>query len=211
MKLNIPLNLASRPPIQLSPQNGVRLRLPLGLRPLFADGVQGTSATSRQEETLRAVAAAAALYDPGESLELVKLADDAPEKVIAPSLDVAKLDEVLNAVGRVQDQPGNAPTANKAQIAAAIAADVRPELVAAALQSINAGQNAADRNARAAEARKWVAAVNPTLLATAARAGATTQQLDRVPTQTSRLDRVEESIGKLDERVKRLEGKKATP
>jgi hypothetical protein len=158
---------------------------------------------------LRAVAAATALYDVSESLELVKRAKDAPEGVIDPNLDDDKLNQVLNAVGRVLDQPGDAPKASKSQIAAAAVTFARPEHVAAAAAAIAGGANKAERDALAAEARKWVAAVNPALLATAARAGASTEQLGRVPTQTSRLDRVEASISKLDERVTRIE--KARP
>ena len=220
MSIRIPLNLQPRVVSSAtSSRPGIRLNLPLRLVSFL-----GTATTAEQEreaqvpsspdqgrdaQVLRAVAAAASLSTPRRALELAQEARDNPENVIAPTLtDEQKrgLNSMLLAVTRVQDDRSGAPIPNAAHQAVARAVGVDPVLVAAAHAEIERDDTVADPGLQ------WVASVNGELLDHAARAGAREKQLGLVPSQLSRLDRLEndmadvkENVTQLDDRVQKLE------
>jgi hypothetical protein len=191
----MPIPLRIRPPAAREGTRGIGLNIPLGL----AIGQGGTMlGQGRETQVLRAVGAAVALSDPARALALAKQAKETPETVINPALDLAHLLPVLQAVGRAQDDRSTAPAVSEQHQTVARAAGADPALVAAAHAVVDKNKDARDNGLN------WVASIDAELLDRAARAGARDKQLDLVPNQTTRLERLEASVVSLTERVDKL-------
>src|SRR3954451_15165472 len=194
MSVQIPLNGSPRP---AETTGGVAIPLGTGLSlPVFG--------TDRVEKVVRAVAAAAALEDPAEALNLARLAIDDPAAVAERDIDRLALDPVLVNVSAALTQRGTLPVTAE-QRAAATAVGVDAELVAVAQAALTPKATP--------EALTWVATAEPALLAPAASAVVRQKSRDFVPqptsasVPTSRLDDIERRIKALEE-AKR---KAATP
>jgi hypothetical protein len=132
-------------------------------------GVSGISSVEkRDQEVLKAVAAAVAISHTADSLTVAAEAQAADEDPGArfTAIVVADLRGVVDEVRRVQgDRKGAAgPDEEQRVVAAAVGAD--PVLVAAAFAKVSVSETVSSA------ARDWVASVDPALLERAARAGA---------------------------------------
>ena len=195
--------MSLRVPVSLEPLRGVvaegggGLRIPLGL------GLGQRPMTARQVQVLRAVAAAAALNDPGAALTRAKEAHDDPAAAL--EVDAERLVPVLRAVTDVQDDRSGAPAAS--ELHQAVARSVGADAVLAATAEAEV-----KRSAEAAEnALKWVASIDPELLERAARAAARIQQFELIPDTPSRLERIEPKLQELEGRVEKLEKRRRGP
>ncbi|WP_148306598.1 hypothetical protein [Gemmatirosa kalamazoonensis] len=178
---------------------GINIPLGIGVPAL------GTGASTRETQILRAVAAAAALEDPANALELARQARDDPGSVVAPTIDAAKLALVVDAVDRRRTDGTGAPSITALHTAAAGAIGASAALVAAGDAVL------ADRtNGSLPQALAWVASIDATLLERAALAGERRRELDRIaaPAATvvnDRIDQLETRVGTIDTRVTSLD------
>jgi hypothetical protein len=174
-----------------APRPGLLLPLPARL------GGGGSSITQRELEVLKAVAAAVAISHTVESLTLAREAqrDDEDPGTRLKDIDADDLAVVLDEVRRIQGNRSGAagPDEEQRVVAAAVGADA--VLVAAAHAKVK--ESAAVSKA----ARDWVAAIDPRLLETAARAGARREFLN-APKPPADLAK---QIAALDERLTRIE------
>jgi hypothetical protein len=193
MSVQIPINGSSTP---ASESRGVRI--PLGT--ILPVGLFGTS---REEKVVRAVAAAAALHDPAEALKLAQQAVDDFSTVAGNVIDRTALDPVLEKVTIVLDA-GGGPQPTAEQTAAAKEVDVDAALVAVAQAALQFDEK------RPAEARKWVADIEPALLDPVARVVVRQQKVNFIPkvagtagtVESSRLDDIERRLKALEDAQK---------
>lgn len=197
MRINLPLNQASeRNSLVSSSAKGLKLNLPINLS--AARGVRGIFSSTRQVQVLRAVAAAASVHKADEALKKVKEALESPESVIVPNLAEEKLDELIQTVKVVLDNPseGQRPTAEQTAAARAIGAD--PVLVRAAYDKM------AESDDYLFNGLAWVAAVDAKLLDRSAREGTRRLMLDKVPARQD-LITLRGRIETLEDKVKELQ------
>lgn len=144
------------------------------LLPFRFGGAAANTVEQREVQALRAVAAAAAVYAPGQSLALARDVQTGAENpgTLFDAIDPDDVGRVLNEVRRIQADRTGAPGPNDTQrlVAAAVGAD--PVLVATALAKM------ADDVAAATAAREWAAANDAVLLERAARAATRRKFLD---------------------------------
>jgi len=192
MSIRIPLTSQPQPAVTAATAGGLRLGLPVAI------GASGATTSARELQALRAVAAAAALADPKKALEIVKVAKDTPGAPIG-KVKIDDLAPVLQEVVHVQEDRSRAPSAGERQVAVARAIGADSALVAAAFSEV-------DGNAAATESSlNWVASVDPALLERAANAAARETLFDLIPSQQTRLERIEKRLDGVEERVKKLE------
>lgn len=169
-----------------APSEGVGVKIPLGL------AVGAPALQQRDQQILGAVGAAVALRDPKVALELAQKvrAEDADLAKLFGTIDVAKLNPVLEEVARVQrDRSGaEVPSDEERLLADAVGAD--PVLVAAASARLKGD----DEAVRAAGL--WVGIADSNLLGTAAAVGARRSALSRILTSST-----SESVAQLEDKV----------
>jgi len=207
MPAKIPFNLSAANSALVPLKSGpVKVSLPIGglLKPPPEVSL-GSLATSRQQQIIMAVAVAAGMWDPTESVKTAKLVDKEPEKLICPKIDDDKINRILRAVGSVLDNPTSAPSANEKITDTANAVGASPVLVAAAFGAIEAGADKAEKDALASNALKWAASLEAKFLGRSAQAAARVVQLARIADPAARLDVVEKDVAVLDKRVTKLE------
>jgi len=186
MGIKIPLNLMTKAPSTGAEKKpGMRLSVPINLSRKKG---KPESSPDRQTQTLRAVAAAAALLKADCALKKAKEARDYPEKVIEPNVSEDQLAELITVVSEAQDSSLPLPLATIEQVAAARAVDVNPVMVRAACDKMQ------EDEAYIENGIAWVAAFDGELLRKAAREGARQLMLNKVParaTPASLANRVE--------------------
>lgn len=177
MGFKIPLNLLTKAPSTgAEKKSGIRLSVPINL-----SRKKGKIEPSpdRQTQTLRAVAAAAALLKADCALKKAKEARDYPEKVIEPNVSEDQLAELITVVSEAQDSLLPLPLATIEQVAAARAVDVNPVQVRAACDKMQ------EDEAYIENGIAWVAAFDGELLRKAAREGARQLMLNKVPAKAT--------------------------
>lgn len=167
------------------------------LFPLRLGGSTTGTVQQREQEVLKAVAAAVAVSHTPESLTLARNAQkegEDPGARFKAAIAKPELAVVINEVRRVQNNRTGAAVPNEEQrvVAAAVAAD--PVLVAAAHAKVVADAVASEA------ARDWVASIDPVLLERAARAGARREVLN--PGEPS-ADDLKKLNDKLDAEIKK--------
>ena len=174
-----------------APRPGLLLPLPARL------GGGGSSITQREQEVLKAVAAAVAISHTAESLTLAREAQRKSEDpgTRLKNIDSDDLAVVLDEVRRVQGNRTGAagPDEEQRVVAAAVGADA--VLVAAGYAKVK------ESDAVSKAARDWVAAIDPKLLETAARAGARREFLNAPKPPAD----VAKQIAALDQRLTKIE------
>lgn len=177
MGFKIPLNLLTKAPSTgAEKKSGIRLSVPINLSRKKGK-IEPSS--DRQTQTLRAVAAAAALLKADCALKKAKEARDYPEKVIEPNVSEDQLAELITVVSEAQDSSLPLPLATIEQVAAARAVDVNPVLVRAACDKMQ------EDEAYIENGIAWVAAFDGELLRKAAREGARQLMLNKVPAKAT--------------------------
>lgn len=196
MRLKIPITMPQQPVLASSIVANRNLSIPIGFQ-----SVKNMSHSRDEKHTLRVFAAAGALCDPVLAMQLASIAEDSPEKVIDPGLKSAELKELQELLGTIavysasSNDDVEVNDSHKA-VANAVSADVNS--VALAYSKLK------DKKANCTSALKWVASIDATLLAKAAKVGTIEVQLNLVPTDKSvqlelsqRVDSLEEEIVKL--------------
>lgn len=166
------------------------LLIPFGLGGLTASRPQ-----QREQEVLKAVAAAVAVSHTAESLTLAREAQREGEDPGARFAAIVATDlrVVLDEVVRVQGNRAGTADEEQRVVAAAVSAD--PVLVAAAHAKVSGNQ------AVAKAAREWVASVDAPLLERAARAGARREFLNPGQLPESDLTKILARIEVIEKRL----------
>jgi len=197
MSITIPLKTRSET-ASASSQTGIRFKLPT-----LALGGSAFSATTRERQIVRAVAAGVALCDPKEALRIAEKARENPAEVIDPAIDLQYLNPLLDRIGKYLEDRSDAPAPSNQHRVAAQAVGVDPVLVAAAHAVVEGDDQICIAS------RLWIAAIEPELLAKAAAAGAREKQLDLIQDQLGRLEGLEKQVKQLQENFGSLEGRVA--
>src|SRR5215213_7037534 len=119
-------------------RGGFRIVLPGSIN-LGAGGATGTSLQGRNGERIAAIAAAVAVDDPGDTLELARLAKEKPDEALDQALTEGETREIrgiLDEIKEAQDDPAADVEISAAERAAAQAAGASPRLVAVAVKAI---------------------------------------------------------------------------
>lgn len=199
MSIKIPLNL-QRPAVTAgeAAAPGLRVSLPIGLPGVTPTG---PAAGRRETQVLRAVTAAAAALQPGEALRLARLGEHEPWKLLGEFDSDAKkaaLGAVLEAVVKAVDDGASVAVSDEHHRAVASAIGASATLTAVARDALEARPDAMK------PALGWAGWLDRVSLEKAGRA-AVTAELALIPDLETRLDRIEDAVAGLDQRVAALE------